>query len=351
VKVVGIAGTAKNTGKTTALTALLAEAEHRNIVLGLTSIGYDGEFRDNITGLPKPRIHCQTGIYVAVAERCLTAGTCRVEVLERTPVQTPLGGIVIGVVTEPGLLVVAGPNKTRELRLVLAGLRRHGCELVFVDGALNRISPMVETNGIILATGAARSPHLDNLAREAGVFDRLLSRQAEQAGWQGDKIIISDGSNCMRLSTGSLLSAGQIDEIAAAFSPATKYVYIPGAADNAVLRRLVQTLDKALKGVDFVFPNVINLIVGGEPPAVQATIEAIESRGGRILFQHRVPLLAVTVNPFYPAYRRESNRYRPAAVDPDELHAKVSGAVSVPVVDVKREGAGTLFAALSRRLL
>jgi hypothetical protein len=55
--VVGIAGTAKNTGKTTTLSAIMGEARKEPaLVLGLTSIGYDGEGFDNVTGLPKPRI-------------------------------------------------------------------------------------------------------------------------------------------------------------------------------------------------------------------------------------------------------------------------------------------------------
>lgn len=354
MKAVGIAGTAKNTGKTTALAALLAEAEHRRVVLGLTSIGYDGELRDNITGLPKPRIHCRAGIYVAVAERCLQAGTCRIEVLEKTAVQTPLGGVIIGKVTEPGLLVVAGPNKTRELRLIISRLEIQGCELVLVDGAFNRISPMAAVNGLILSTGASRSTHSDNLALEAGMLDRLLNRSvnrnAGNTAWKGDKIGIADGSVITFLQTGSLLAPEQIAEIISAFPPAAKTVYIPGAVDACILRRLGQSLHERVKGVSFVFPSAFNLIVGGEPPDILAALEEIEARGGRIIFQRLVPLLAVTVNPFYPEYRRESSRYHPAAVDAGELLEKIGGAVSVPVVDVHRDGGGMLLAAIRRRL-
>ncbi|MBA7549071.1 hypothetical protein ES705_41544 [subsurface metagenome] len=55
-KVLGILGTAKNTGKTTTTSTLLKIANNRNLSVGITSIGYDGEDVDNITGLPKPRI-------------------------------------------------------------------------------------------------------------------------------------------------------------------------------------------------------------------------------------------------------------------------------------------------------
>jgi len=54
--IVGIAGTAKNTGKTTTTSAILDELYNMEIPIGLTSIGYDGEEIDNITRLPKPRL-------------------------------------------------------------------------------------------------------------------------------------------------------------------------------------------------------------------------------------------------------------------------------------------------------
>ena len=60
-KVLGILGTSKNTGKTTTTSALLEIANNKNLSVGITSIGYDGEDIDNITGLPKPRIFAKRG--------------------------------------------------------------------------------------------------------------------------------------------------------------------------------------------------------------------------------------------------------------------------------------------------
>ena len=60
-RIVGIAGTAKNTGKTTALNALLRAAHEHGTLVGVTSIGYDGESIDTVTGLPKPSIFLEAG--------------------------------------------------------------------------------------------------------------------------------------------------------------------------------------------------------------------------------------------------------------------------------------------------
>jgi molybdopterin-guanine dinucleotide biosynthesis protein len=73
----GIAGTAKNTGKTTATAAIIQELRTRGVGFYLTSIGYDGENIDNVTGLPKPKLRVEPGDVVATAERCLAVSTAK----------------------------------------------------------------------------------------------------------------------------------------------------------------------------------------------------------------------------------------------------------------------------------
>ena len=65
--IVGISGTAKNTGKTTTLLEVTKFFHQKSHDIFLTSIGYDGEDFDNITGLPKPRVLVPQGAMVASA--------------------------------------------------------------------------------------------------------------------------------------------------------------------------------------------------------------------------------------------------------------------------------------------
>jgi predicted GTPase len=173
-KVLGILGTSKNTGKTTTTSALLEIANNKNLSVGITSIGYDGEDIDNITGLPKPRIFARKGILVATTNRCLKAGTAKIEKLEETSFSTPLGNIVIGKIIEEGLIVVAGPNKGNELSVTLDKLKILGNELILVDGALNRIVPLMKTDALILTTGAARNINIDFLVKEIQCISSLF---------------------------------------------------------------------------------------------------------------------------------------------------------------------------------
>ncbi len=69
-KIIGTVGLCKNAGKTTVLNYLLNQWA-TNKVLGITSIGYDGEATDGVTLLPKPRILGRNGMVIATSQHCL----------------------------------------------------------------------------------------------------------------------------------------------------------------------------------------------------------------------------------------------------------------------------------------
>ena len=61
-----LVGLAKNTGKTVALTTVLRELDARDVRVGVTSIGRDGEARDVLDErIEKPAIHLRAGSLVA----------------------------------------------------------------------------------------------------------------------------------------------------------------------------------------------------------------------------------------------------------------------------------------------
>ena len=64
---VSIIGMCKNAGKTTVLNELIRELSAAGCVLGLTSIGRDGESKDLVTGTHKPGIYVREGTLVATA--------------------------------------------------------------------------------------------------------------------------------------------------------------------------------------------------------------------------------------------------------------------------------------------
>ena len=80
---IAVTGLCKNAGKTTAVNNIVDEL-HNDFRLGLTSIGYDGEEKDEITLLEKPRIMVYKGMVAATCEQCLEKSDISHTLLEKT---------------------------------------------------------------------------------------------------------------------------------------------------------------------------------------------------------------------------------------------------------------------------
>jgi len=327
--VIGIAGTAKNTGKTTTTSAIMDEVKKDRILkLGLTSIGYDGEDLDNVTGLPKPKIEVWPGILVAVAERCLKVSTAEVEVLEVTNIATPLGKIILGKVTEGGRLVVAGPNKSSELRQVLSKLSHHNLNLIIVDGALNRIAPMVEVDGLILTTGAARKSKISDLAFETHCIVEILNYPVFEM--EPDTV-----------SFNSVLNSSLADDLLKELKKVSS-VYINGVIGEKSLTYLAEKV-RGLEGKKIIFPDSIKLLVAGDINKIHNTLAKLKQQGLAIGVRKKIRIIALTINPYYPKYRFNSDDYEAEYVDKEKLYQAIAANVPINVYNVVEEGGARLF--------
>ena len=321
MQVIGIAGTAKNTGKTTTTASIISQWQAPR-ALAVTSIGYDGESRDNVTGLPKPRLHLPAGALVVTAEKCLGAGSARLENLEKTELATPLGRLVISRVRQGGLAVLAGPNSLSALKFCISRLRGLGTKLLLVDGALGRLAPMAAADGLVLATGAARSRDLLRLAQETGAFAALLNlpraeEPQEPALRLGSMLVEEDGREYAQAARGY------------------RTVVFAGVAEQKPLARFLEGLSSAPA---LVFADPTKLLFSADLVETAALLRGYRTRGGRVGVVNPLPLKGVTVNPFFPDFNEADYCYAPGYVDALALHEAVARSVSVPVVDVIRQG-------------
>jgi len=173
---ISIIGIAKNVGKTTTLNYMIDVAKNK-YKLGLTSIGRDGESKDEIFSTPKPRIYVEKGTIIATAKQCIFNSDITKEILVATNLNTPLGEILIIRALSDGFVELAGPSKNAELLKIKKILYDLNCDLVFVDGAVNRKSyaaPIV-TDATILATGAAFSYDIEKVVEHTSHLVNLLS--------------------------------------------------------------------------------------------------------------------------------------------------------------------------------
>lgn len=173
-------GLAKNTGKTTALNAVISQLAGNGRRLGITSIGRDGEQTDLVTSTHKPRVYVPENTLVATAEQLYDLSEVGMDILMSTDHQTPMGPVLIANTLEAGNVQIGGASTNLGLRETAEICLDLGADQVLVDGALGRASlasPVV-AEGCIVCTGAALSPDMEKTAIETAHVVRVFGQQA-----------------------------------------------------------------------------------------------------------------------------------------------------------------------------
>jgi len=125
----------KNAGKTTAMNYVIKK--HSPDTLALTSIGLDGETLDQITFLPKPKIHVFKGMIAATAKDTLKHANFSYRILKDLNMPSAMGDILIIEILSEGNILLAGPTTKKELNKIITSLKTIRLNIL-VDGALNR---------------------------------------------------------------------------------------------------------------------------------------------------------------------------------------------------------------------
>jgi len=333
---VAVVGLAKNTGKTETLGAILRELDARGRVVGMTSIGRDGEARDAIDArIEKPRVKLIAGSLVASTDALLRAAALPHELVADTGIRTPLGRVKIARLLRGGAIEVAGPSAAGEVREVADAMLAAGAEQVLIDGAIDRraaSSPAV-CDGLVLCTGAVLNTEIEQvvartcdaveLVRLPALADERLRLLAASA--PADLLADAAGGQSVALPP-SLLLSGTAPEIASLLhaAPAATHLLARGALCEPFLGELL----RAARG------RALELVVA------DSTRVFVERRGYgwygaqgltvRVLEQTR--LCAITVNPVAPrSHSFASGELRGA------LREAIPGAT---VLDVRVAGAG-----------
>lgn len=345
-KVIGVAGTAKNTGKTTTINELLKEVFNRKLISGVTSIGYDGERSDNITQLSKPRIYFKKNSFVASTKKCLKVSKAEVEIIKETNITNPLGRVVIGKIIKEGSVVLAGPNNSNDLKLIIDYFKKYDCDLIFIDGALNRLSPMIVADEIILATGAAKDKNINQLLHESKIIDKIfnlpevflpknIDKSQKIICFQSDKE--KDELVNKEFEHGSLLLEEVSLDILEQFKNGLNSCYIPGAISIKILNRLFSNKDINWNKKTVIFHDPLRILIGFQ----------LEKHGERLCknitrgimgVNEQVILRAIIINPFYPKYRVKQKSYVSSFIDADKLKHMMENNLDTEIINVKKEG-------------
>lgn len=171
---ISIVGMEKNTGKTTTLNRLIQEISNKKII-GLSSIGRDGEEVDVVTHTAKPRIYVLPNTIIATARDCLKSCDITKEILYTTKFSTPLGNVVIVRALSAGYIDLAGSSYNSQNRIVFDKMKNFGCDMILLDGALSRNSSAVISQGMILSTGASVSKNMQTVVDKTTQMVQMFS--------------------------------------------------------------------------------------------------------------------------------------------------------------------------------
>lgn len=297
-----VMGMTKNTGKTVALNHLLAHAAKARVAIGVTSIGRDGEDRDQVFFVPKPPVLVWPGTLVATARDTLQRAKVRYKLIDGTGIDSPMGEIVLVKVLDYGEMEIAGASRGGDQRQVIAQLQQCGAALVLLDGALGRshhASPSI-ADGVILATGAAIGGGMEDVIRKTR--DRLAIlglAQADAAVRQLCEPVFARGGVGVWGSRGEPLFFASIPTLNSApalmqYAQADiRTIAVSGAVGRSLWRALL-TLASSKPGLTVVVNDGTKLFVEA------ADLVALRGLGARLLAYRGIHMIGITLNPFSP---------------------------------------------------
>lgn len=318
-----IVGLEKNTGKTECLNYILSRIGMEAQRFALTSVGIDGEDRDQVCQTAKPEIEVPEGMIFVTSEKHYREKRLIAEVLDISDERTALGRLVTARAKSSGKVLLSGPADTGGLKRLIGRMQGIGVQTTIVDGALSRLSlasPAV-TEAMILATGAAVSGNIPELVRRTKYVYELIGLEEVDNGLQElldrqEKGVwaIDEHGQLVDL---HLPSVFMFEKLGTDLFRYGNRIYVAGAVSDKLLQYLrtqKQTMELIVRDFTRIF-------------ATPESYYAFLRKGCRLKVVHRSKLLAVTVNPVAPSG---------LVLDSGRLCEVMETALQIPVYDVKR---------------
>ncbi|MDN4753349.1 hypothetical protein QYZ87_02205 [Porphyromonadaceae bacterium W3.11] len=323
-----IVGTAKNTGKTESLNYLLRRLreEHPSKIVGVTSIGIDGERRDQVTQTEKPEITFEENMLFATAEQFYRLKRLPTEVLEiEREFTTSIGKLILSRAKGRGKALIAGPPSTGGLRKVVERMQWWGSDLSIIDGALSRVSlasPSV-AEGMILATGASYSAQPDLLIQRTKDLYRLI--QLPELEDRGLALKLEEIEQGIRIITPEkeVIDTGVVSALLpdlwkdVSWMESGGAMYVPGVVND----RLLDKLRVTKSFTRLIVKDFTRIFSSG------SSVRNFLAAGKELVCLNRTKLVALTFNPQAPSGYR---------LDSQEMCERLQDAIGIPVYDVRR---------------
>ena len=319
LKTISVIGMCKNAGKTTVLNSVISECEAHGEILGLTSIGRDGERSDLVTNTKKPEIFVREGAVIATAESLLNEGDISREILFTTGLPTPMGEIIVVRARSAGFVQLGGASITEHQKGIRDMLLDFGVTRVFIDGAISRKSLGNPTlaDGVILASGASYDPDIAKTVADTVYIAGLFSLKRTQT-----EFLLS--GRCEAVREGEHFSAEDIPSLLPELKRGVDALYMRGAVTDMTAKELLNC-GKLLKNTELVAEDASRLLLKTE------SFQKLTRFTRGVSVRKAARLIAVTVNPFsaYGTHYDKKEFYERVCEGMRNL------SLTVPVMDVK----------------
>lgn len=230
-EVIYVVGNAKNVGKTTVVKHLLQQMNN----ICITSIGFDGEEIDTITGSPKPLVELKQDDFVITCERFLDAS--HFLIIEEID-ENPLGGTVfLAKCILPTHVMIAGATP----KAIEIASKKDYFETLIVDGALDRLvhAGFMDNARIIFVIGVQQQGETElrrSVERVLGAFQIPLVPQSVKEAFR----------NCT--SVCGLKTDGTAEKVSSSLLSSTtpsqdkyEWIFVPGVLLEESVRKFKQT--------------------------------------------------------------------------------------------------------------
>ncbi len=324
-KSLSIVGLEKNTGKTECLNYVLARLSEGQKQIALTSIGIDGESRDQVKHTHKPEIDVYDGMIFITPELYYKQKRVVSEILDVSTQSTSLGRLVTAKARSKDKVIISGPANNRAIKELINQMDTFNVDLTIIDGALSRKSlgsPAV-TDAMILATGAALSSSIPQLVYKTQyVYDlinlneiseelKLILSETNSGVWA-----IDDNNSLFDLNIDSILMIEKVKE--RLFNYGNRF-FVNGAVTDKFFNFLKN--QRQIKEIEVIVRDFTRIFASPE------VYYSFIKRGGRIKVLQKTKLIAVCINPVSPdGYNLNS----------EELKQALESKLNLPVYDIKK---------------
>ncbi len=241
-RIIAIVGICKNAGKTSVLNALLHQ--YPDIRWAVLSTGRDGEEKDTVFGITKPRVMVGKGTLLCLDTRALNDHGAAIKIIRKLPWKAGTRQLWLAEALLPLETEIIGPPEVTQQAECARLMLELGARKVMIDGSIDRksiaLSPWVDS--LILVAGASFG-NMQLLCNELERIELLTRIPVPDTTrlpktLNPDHLCLLQGKRWQDTGLKSLLgNDGRFGEILRA-AEGTRVIYVPGALTDRSLAPL-----------------------------------------------------------------------------------------------------------------